>query len=91
MLSYYHDSLPTDISSALLAHPSTLETAAIMKLFFYAGSAANFYRKFEEGSRLSAMEWYLRTADRLLLRNPDYHELADVLRRCWQGQTHLAV
>ena len=91
LLAFYHELLPPDAGQALLVRPRSLRTAAIIKLFFYAGSAANFYRKFEEGGRLSAMEWYLRTADTLLAREPDFNDLADFLRRYWHGQTHLPV
>jgi hypothetical protein len=91
LLALYHDLLPTDAPVAFEIHPDILTAAAIIKMLFYAGSAANFYRKFEESGRLTAMEWYLRTADQLLLSNPEYFELAQILRRCWHGQTHLPV
>jgi phospho-N-acetylmuramoyl-pentapeptide-transferase len=84
LLAAYHDLLPAAAPPALTVGPDALEAAAIMKLLFYAGSAANFYRKFEDGARLDAMDWYLRTADRLLLHNSDYYDLAETLRRCWQ-------
>ncbi|HEY3378571.1 MAG TPA: phosphotransferase, partial [Armatimonadota bacterium] len=91
LLAFYHELLPASTPTALVVSPEALEAAAIMKLLFYAGSAANFYRKFEEGARLAAMEWYLRTADALLSRNPEYRELSTALRLCWRGQTHLPV
>jgi len=88
LLAFYHELLPTATPAALVVRPEALEAAAIMKSLFYAGSAANFYRKFEETYRITLMEWYLRTADRLLLHNPAYHDLAAALRHCWQ--THPA-
>ncbi|MHB9130332.1 MAG: phosphotransferase [Armatimonadota bacterium] len=91
LLAFYHDLLPAGSPPSLSVSRYALEASGILKMFFYAGSAANFYRKFEEGSRLTAMEWYLRTADRLLERNPEYQDLAEVLERCWSGQTHLEV
>ena len=84
LLAFYHELLPAAAPATLTVRREALEAAAIMKLLFYAGSAANFYRKFEETNRLSLMEWYLRTADRLLLHTSAYHELAETLRRCWQ-------
>ena len=65
--------------------PEVLEAAAIFKALVYAGAAANFYRKFEDGARLAAMEWYLRTADTLLARNPDYSELHQALQALLAG------
>jgi phospho-N-acetylmuramoyl-pentapeptide-transferase len=91
LLDYYHESLPAAALPLLAVQPAALAPAAIMKLLFYAGSAANFYRKFEEGTRLTAMEWYLQSADRLLWRTPAYHELGHLLRACWHGQMHLQV
>lgn len=90
LLKFFSELLPAT-SSSFRVHQETLEAAAIFKLLFYAGSAANFYRKFEEGSRLSAMEWYLHTAERLLAHSPDYDDLAHTLRQCWHGQRHLPV
>ncbi|MHB9108754.1 MAG: phosphotransferase [Armatimonadota bacterium] len=84
LLAAYHELLPASAPPALTISPPALEAAAIMKLLFYAGAAANFYRKFEERHRLDAMDWYLRTADRLLLHNGDYYPLAETLRRCWR-------
>jgi len=84
LLAAYHELLPAAAPPALTVSPSALEAAAIMKLLFYAGAAANFYRKFEEGHRLDAMDWYLRTADRLLLHNGEFYPLAETLRRCWR-------
>lgn len=86
LLGFYHDLLPATAPPALTVHPQPLEAAAIVKLLFYAGSAANFFRKFEESQRLDAMEWYLDTADRLLARNQEYRELAAALRHCWRGR-----
>lgn len=91
LLEYYHELLPSTVPSSLAVRQEVLEAAAIMKMFFYAGSAANFYRKFEDGRRLAAMEWYLQTAERLLLRTPEYQDLTQTLRHCWTGQTHLQV
>ena len=48
-------------------------------MLFYAGSAANFYRKFEEGRRLLAMDWYLHTVARLLETLPAYRDLRVLL------------
>ena len=90
LLKFYHELLPAP-SPALEIRREVLEAAAAIKLFFYAGSAANFYRKFEEGSRLVAMEWYLQAACNLLMRYPDFHDLEQTLRHCWHGQTHLPV
>ncbi|HEY3376933.1 MAG TPA: phosphotransferase, partial [Armatimonadota bacterium] len=91
LVDFYHDLLPPSALPALTIDRETLHTAAILKMLFYAGSAANFYRKFEEGYRLTAMEWYLQTADRLLTRYADYSDLGDVLTRSWSGQQHLEV
>jgi len=84
LLAAYHDLLPAAAPPALTVSPAALEAAAIMKLLFYAGAAANFYRKFDEGARLDAMDWYLRIADRLLLHNGDCYDLTETLRRCRQ-------
>lgn len=91
LLAYYHEILPVSEPSPLMVHQSTLEAATIMKMLFYAGAAANFYRKFEDGARLSAMEWYLRTTETLLAEHIEYLELAQLLRQYWKGQTHLPV
>jgi len=91
LLEFYHELLPAAVPDTLKVSMEALETAAIMKLLFYAGSAANFYRKFEEGDRLIAMEWYLQSAERLIQHYRAYSELGEVLRRCWDGQRHLRV
>jgi phospho-N-acetylmuramoyl-pentapeptide-transferase len=91
LLARYHELLPASVPEALTMRREALDAAAVLKLIFYAGSAANFYRKFEEGQRLAAMEWYLQTADRLLTRTPAFRELNDVLRSSWSGQRHLVV
>ncbi|MHB9024012.1 MAG: phosphotransferase [Armatimonadota bacterium] len=91
LVGFYHDLLPPSALPALTVDRETLHAAAVLKMLFYAGSAANFYRKFEEGYRLTAMEWYLQTADRLLARYPDYSDLSEVLTRSWSGQQHLEV
>ena len=85
LLAFYHELLPAAAPASLTVSREALEAAAVIKLLFYAGSAANFYRKFEEGYRLRLMEWYLRTADRLLCRTPAYHDLANALRHCWEN------
>jgi len=79
LLDYYHELLPAD-TAALVVQPEIMEAAAIVKLIFYAGAAANFYRKYEEGRRLLAMDWYLHSADRLLSSHSAYRDLADLLR-----------
>jgi len=89
LLAAYHELLPAAAPPALTVAPDALEAAAIMKLLFYAGAAANFYRKFEEGARLDAMDWYLRTADRLLLHKNDNYNLAEIVRRCWEERASL--
>ncbi len=86
MLEFYHELLPAAAPATFRVSLETLETAAIMKLLFYAGSAANFYRKFEEDDRLQAMDWYLHTAERLMQHYRPYQELAEVLHRCWKGE-----
>ncbi len=91
LLVSYHEMLPANLPEGFNVSEATLEAAALIKLFFYAGSAANFYRKFEDGARLEAMEWYLQTAEKILTHYPDYAELARSLRTCWTGQRHLAV
>ncbi len=90
LLGFYHDQLPGEGQQLLAVSPSTLEAAAILKMIFYAGSAANFYRKFEDSARLDAMEWYLRTAERLLTRRPDAGELTDLLAICWPAEMRSA-
>ncbi len=91
LLVSYHEMLPANLPDGFNVSEATLEAAALIKLFFYAGSAANFYRKFEDGARLEAMEWYLQTAEKILAHYPEYTELARALRTCWTGQRHLAV
>lgn len=91
LLAFYHELLPAAAPATFKVGIESLETAAIMKLLFYAGSAANFYRKFEEDERLLALKWYLQNAERLIMRYRPYHELAEVLHRCWDGQMQLAL
>ncbi|OPZ86865.1 MAG: Phosphotransferase enzyme family protein [bacterium ADurb.Bin429] len=83
LLGLYHDQLPGEGQPLLAVTPGALEAAAILKMVFYAGSAANFYRKFEDRARVDAMEWYLATAERLLARRHDAGELTDLLGACW--------
>ncbi len=75
---YYHELLPSN-AAALTMRPEAMDAAAIVKMLFYAGSAANFYRKFEEGRRLLAMDWYLHTVARLLETLPAYRDLRVLL------------
>ncbi|HOS42612.1 MAG TPA: phosphotransferase, partial [Armatimonadota bacterium] len=79
----YHDQLPGEGPPLLTVTPEALDAAAILKMVFYAGSAANFYRKFEDRARVDAMEWYLRTAESLLARRDDAGELRELLGACW--------
>lgn len=76
LIAYYHELLPADDAAGLAIHRPALEAAAIIKSLFYAGSAANFYRKFDEKDRLDALVWYVSTAERLLARTPAYADLA---------------
>lgn len=87
LLDSYHELLPPNAPPTLAVAPRTLHAAAILKLVFYAGSAANFYRKFEETARLDAMEWYLRAAERLLADFPDAGALTTLLENCWPAET----
>ena len=81
LLGAYHEMLPQGTPTGYTVAPEILDAAAIVKLLFYAGSAANFYRRFEDARRLNVMDWYLRTADRLLLRHREYYALAETIRR----------
>jgi phospho-N-acetylmuramoyl-pentapeptide-transferase len=90
LLDEYHDLLPTDAHALLAVPPATLEAAAILKTIFYAGSAANFYRKYEASARLDAMEWYLRTAERLIPRLPDAADMAALLEAGWPSEMRSA-
>ena len=47
-----------------------LLVAAIFKLIIYSGSAANFYRKFDDEERLKDAAWYIRSAIKLLQDTP---------------------
>lgn len=76
LMAYYHDLLPDAGATALVVGREALEAAAIVKSLFYAGSAANFYRKFNDDARLDALTGYVRTAERLLARTPAYDDLA---------------
>jgi aminoglycoside/choline kinase family phosphotransferase len=91
LAEYYHDQLPAAMPAALVAPSATLDAAAAVKMLVYAGAAANFYRKYDESERLSAMDWYLTAAERILARNPDCGDLAQMVHGCWRGQTHLLV
>lgn len=90
LLAFYHDQLPGEGPPLLAVTPAALEAAAILKMIIYTGAAANFYRKFEDGARLDAMEWYLRTAERLLTHRPDAAELLDLLANCWPSEMRSA-
>jgi Ser/Thr protein kinase RdoA (MazF antagonist) len=90
LLAFYHDQLPGDDQGYLTVQPEVLNAAAILKMVFYAGSAANFYRKFEDGARLDAMEWYLRTAERLLAAHPASADLTELLGSCWPAEMRSA-
>ena len=79
LLDFYHELLPAAAPASFRVSLDTLETAAIMKLLFYAGSAANFYRKFEEDDRLAGhglVPGHRRTPDAALSSLPGTHRHA---------------
>ena len=91
LLNYYHELLPEELAVKLKITVPMLNAAAIIKMIFYAGSAVNFYRKFEDGERLSAMDWYLFSTDSLLERETEFNKLSRFLRIFRSRQTHLPV
>ena len=82
LVAHYHDLLPATTPGALLIHRQALEASAIVKMLFYAGSAANFYRRFDESHRLATVDWYLTKTMALLEQTPAYQDLATLLGQC---------
>jgi hypothetical protein len=60
--------------------PEVLDYATIVKSLFYAGAAANFYRKFGTAEYLDRMKWYLGECDAALSRHEALADLRDALR-----------
>ena len=80
LVSGYHEGIRA-FSAQPVPHraPEAADYAALFKNLFYAGAAANFYRKFGGQVHLRRMEWYLRDCTALMARHDQLRELRRLL------------
>ena len=65
--------------------PEALDYATVVKSLFYAGAAANFYRKFCTPEHVERMKWYLRECESVLARHETLAQLRDALAPYLRG------
>ena len=80
LIDYYISSVQE--LEELAVGPSVHEVfdyANLFKSMFYAGAAANFYRKFGNPAHLARCDWYLRDGDQILARHERLAQLRGLL------------
>jgi len=80
LINYYVSSVQE--LEELAVGPSVHEVfdyANLFKSMFYAGAAANFYRKFGDSVHLARRDWYLRDCDQILARHERLAPLRELL------------
>ncbi|UCH33010.1 MAG: phosphotransferase [Armatimonadota bacterium] len=60
--------------------PAAADYAALFKGLFYAGAAANFWRKFDDEAWLTRLRWYLKDWQAVAARYPGLAEVGHMLR-----------